>query len=156
MYPGGCKGLQHTPRDIIKRLNDLSWHISKEDAQAAGRERTYKRTAISDATLEFWRKRYEVIRTASNGDSAGTSIQSTPHKVLTLLRARHIPQQSVSEALHAIAPLVPVIHQVMFCDEVDELQLLHLKAQRKHTCIVVREPDIRYAFVQLQYGVVPE
>jgi hypothetical protein len=80
MYPGGCKGLQHTPRDIIKRLNDLSWRNSKEDAQASGRERNYKRTANSDATLEFSRKRYEAFHNASNGDGAGTSTQSTPHK----------------------------------------------------------------------------
>jgi hypothetical protein len=77
MYPGGYKGLQHTPRDIIKRLNDLSLRISNVDAQAAGRERTYKRTANWDTTLEISHKRYEAFHKASNGDVAGNSTQST-------------------------------------------------------------------------------
>jgi hypothetical protein len=55
VYPGGCKGLINTPRETIKRLNELSWRISQEDAESSGRKRGYQRTNTSQAMHQLSR-----------------------------------------------------------------------------------------------------
>jgi hypothetical protein len=55
----------------------------------------------------------------------------------------------VCQALKVIALVVPAIDQVVFCTNNDELQRLHLTAERKHTCTVMHESDTRYALSQL-------
>ena len=53
------------------------------------------------------------------------------------------------DALKSLLPLVPRIDQTVFCDEREELQRMHLTAQQKHTCAVVRAVNARYALSQL-------